>query len=148
MWVMQICDQPRLWSPILGEESKLIVHNWTVALEFDEAGLVVSGATFGRTNTNETLASWKLQSGSNTGSSWIQWKLVRRLANKTYLNHEFEGASCIGIAANNSDYVHIADAHVQKRAASYLSHWTCTQIFCLHNVGAKSIHHVASAYIR
>jgi hypothetical protein len=63
----------------------------------------------------------------------------------TYLNHKFECTSCIGIAADNSDNVHIADAHIQKRAATYLAHRTSAQFLCLHNMCAECIHHIASA---
>jgi uncharacterized protein YlaI len=63
----------------------------------------------------------------------------------TYLNHKFERTSCVGIAADNSDNVHIADAHIQKRAATYLAHRTSAQFLCLHNMCAECIHHIASA---
>lgn len=64
-----------------------------------------------------------------------------------YLNNELEGASCIGIATDNSNDVDIADAHIKERAATYLPHWTGAQILGLHNVGAKRIHHITSETI-
>jgi hypothetical protein len=62
-----------------------------------------------------------------------------------YLDHKLQCAGGIGIAADNNDNIHVADAHVKERTASYLPHWACTQILRLHYVGSESIHHVAPA---
>lgn len=59
-----------------------------------------------------------------------------------YLNNKLESASYVSIAADNDHYVDIADSHIKERATTNLPHRTGTQLFRLHYVHTKGIHHI------
>lgn len=74
-------------------------------------------------------------------------KKRRGVALYLYLHNELKCAGNISIAANNNDYVDIADPHVKERAAADLSNRTSSEIFRLHYMRSKGIHHISTEQI-
>lgn len=60
-----------------------------------------------------------------------------------YLDNKLESTSYICIAADNNHNVDIADSHIKERAATNLSHRTCTKFFGLHYMHPESINHIS-----
>lgn len=79
----------------------------------------------------------------NRNSGFADFKRRWHTAEEGYLHDEFKSTSYISVAADNYHNVDIANSHVKEWTTTNLAHRAGTELFCLHDMHAESVHHIS-----